>query len=108
MDFEGGYATTPAALAENTRKIIRAGAVGINFEGRVVNGVGLHAIATQAERIRTIRTVADEEGVPIFINARTDLFLGTAPATHPGKIPDALQRQAAYAEAGANCFLYRG
>ncbi|WP_065329154.1 isocitrate lyase/PEP mutase family protein [Tritonibacter mobilis] len=108
VDFEGGYATTPAALAENTRKIIRAGAVGINFEDRVINGAGLHAIATQAERIRTIRAVADEEGVPLFINARTDLFLGTAPATHPGKIPDALQRQAAYAEAGANCFFVPG
>ncbi|WP_255734627.1 isocitrate lyase/phosphoenolpyruvate mutase family protein [Epibacterium sp. MM17-32] len=98
----------PAALAENTRKIIRAGAVGINFEDRVLNGAGLHAIATQAERIRTIRAVADEEGVPLFINARTDLFFGTAPATHPGKIPDALQRQAAYAEAGANCFFVPG
>jgi hypothetical protein len=35
------------------------------------------------------------KGDPLFINARTDLFLGTDPATHPGKIPDALQRQAA-------------
>ncbi|MEM9902983.1 MAG: isocitrate lyase/phosphoenolpyruvate mutase family protein, partial [Pseudomonadota bacterium] len=58
VDFEGAYAVDPQEAAENVRKIIRAGAAGINFEDRIVNGEGLHPIAAQAERIRAIKAVA--------------------------------------------------
>lgn len=108
VDFEGGFATSPDEVAENTRKVIRAGAVGINFEDRIVKGEGLHSINTQAERIRAIRAAAAEEGVPLFLNARTDLFLGTDPATHDDKLTEAKERKAAYAEAGADCFFVPG
>jgi 2-methylisocitrate lyase-like PEP mutase family enzyme len=36
-----------------------------------------------------------------FINARTDLFLHSAPETHEGLVEEALARGEAYAEAGA-------
>ncbi|MEO1611169.1 MAG: isocitrate lyase/phosphoenolpyruvate mutase family protein, partial [Pseudomonadota bacterium] len=36
VDFEGAYAVDPSEAAENVRKLIRAGAVGINFEDRIV------------------------------------------------------------------------
>lgn len=108
VDFEGGHATEPTELAENVRKVIRAGAVGINFEDRIVKGEGLHPISVQATRIRAIRTVAAEEGVPLVLNARTDLFLETASATHRGFLARAQEREAAYAEAGADCFFVPG
>ncbi|WP_310622347.1 isocitrate lyase/PEP mutase family protein [Flexibacterium corallicola] len=108
VDFEGGYATEPAEVAENARKIIRAGAVGINFEDRIVKGEGLHSISTQVARIRAIKSVAAEEGVPLFLNARTDLFLGSDPATHGDSLAEALQREAAYADGGADCFFVPG
>ncbi|GGX50004.1 carboxyvinyl-carboxyphosphonate phosphorylmutase [Tateyamaria omphalii] len=108
VDFEGGYAIAPKDVAENVRRVIRAGAIGINFEDRVVNGTGLHPISEQAERIAAIRTMANEEGVPIFINARTDLFLGTDPGIHEGQISEALEREAAYADAGASGFFVPG
>lgn len=108
VDFEGGYATEPSEVAENTRKIIRAGAVGINFEDRIVKGEGLHSIEAQAARIRAIKAVANEEDVPLFLNARTDLFLGTDPATHESSLAEAREREAAYAEAGADCFFVPG
>ena len=98
----------PDAVAKNVRRIIRAGAVGINFEDRIVGGAGLHPIALQAARIRAIRQMAAEDGVPLVLNARTDLFLGTDPATHRDLLPDAFAREAAYAAAGADCFFVPG
>lgn len=108
VDFEGGYATEPTDVAENVRKVIRAGAVGINFEDRIVGGKGLHPISEQVARLSAIRSVAAEEAVPLFINARTDLFLGSDPETHKDSIAEAQEREAAYAEAGANCFFVPG
>lgn len=108
VDFEGGYATEPNEVAENTRKVIRAGAVGINFEDRVVMGEGLHAISVQTARIRAIKAAASDEGVPLVLNARTDLFLGTDPASHEGHLAEAMEREAAYADAGADCFFVPG
>ncbi|WP_416367752.1 isocitrate lyase/PEP mutase family protein [Tritonibacter mobilis] len=108
VDFEGGYATAPSEVGENVRKVLRAGAVGINFEDRVVGGSGLHPVSVQVNRIHAIKTVAAEEGVPLFINARTDLFLGRDPETHRDQLPEALERAAAYSEAGACGFFVPG
>lgn len=108
VDFEGGYATDPDEVAENVRKVIRAGAVGINFEDRIVQGKGLHSISAQVARIRAITTVAADEGIPLVLNARTDLFLGTDPASHEARLAEAMEREAAYAEAGAGCYFVPG
>ena len=108
VDFEGGYATDPNEVAENVRMVIHAGAAGINFEDRVVKGEGLHPISAQTARIRAIKAVAADEGIPLVLNARTDLFLGTDPASHESHVAEALEREAAYAEAGANCFFVPG
>ena len=99
VDFEGGYSADPEQVAENTRKVIIAGAVGVNFEDQVVQGDGLYSISTQVARIKAMRKAAESEGVPLFINARTDLFLGTDPAAHPAQVAEAIDRAAAYAEA---------
>ncbi|MEX0310283.1 MAG: isocitrate lyase/phosphoenolpyruvate mutase family protein, partial [Tateyamaria sp.] len=108
VDFEGGYATQPDQVAENVRQVILAGAIGINFEDRVVAGDGLYSIQNQVDRIAAIRRAANEEGVPLFINARTDLFLGTDPDTHKDRMPEAKDRAAAYSEAGASGFFVPG
>src|SRR5215212_6354627 len=54
LDFEGGYATEPEELRENIRQVIKAGAIGINFEDRIVEGGGLYPIDQQCTRISTI------------------------------------------------------
>ncbi|MEO1638689.1 MAG: isocitrate lyase/phosphoenolpyruvate mutase family protein [Pseudomonadota bacterium] len=108
VDFEGGYAVEPGDVAENVRKVMRAGAIGINFEDRIVRGDGLYPFDVQSARIAAIRVMAKEEGIPLFINARTDLFLGADPATHQSLLPDALDRAAAYAAAGADCIFVPG
>ncbi len=108
VDFEGGYAVAPEAVAENVRQVIGAGAVGINFEDRIVCGEGLHALEAQVARLEAIRDVAAEEGVELVVNARTDLFLGSDAARHESFFAEAVERATAYAEAGAACFFVPG
>lgn len=106
VDFEGGYASDPDTVTENVRKIIQAGAVGINFEDQRVGGEGLYDVDEQVQRIRAVRAAADAEGIPLFINARTDLFLKAgSKGDHAALIDDALTRGAAYADAGADGFF---
>ncbi|MCV9962477.1 isocitrate lyase/phosphoenolpyruvate mutase family protein [Pararhizobium sp. BT-229] len=109
IDFEGGYAEDAEAAALNVARVVDAGAVGINFEDQVVGGSGLYALEAQAARIKAIRAMADARGVPFFINARTDLFLKVSdPARHPPLVEEAIERGAAYAEAGASGFFVPG
>jgi len=108
VDFEGGYATAPEEVAENVRRIIQAGAIGINFEDRIVQGQGLYTAQNQVERIKAVRHAADQEGIDLFINARTDLFLGTDPSTHEAHFSEAIKREAAYKKAGADGFFVPG
>jgi len=94
-DIEGGYADDPAGVAETVRVVIEAGASGINLED------GARGVAEQAERVAAAREAAATAGVPIFVNARTDVFLRQigAPAT---RLAAALDRAAAYLAAGAD------
>jgi len=102
LDFETGYATDLSGLKDNIRNVIAAGAVGINFEDRIIGADALHTIEDQSARITAIRDAAEAAGIPFYINARTDVFLKTYPAKHDeGQLEEALQRAAAYAEAGA-------
>ena len=106
VDFEGGYAVEPAELEGTTARLLDTGAIGVNFEDQVVGGEGLYPVATQVDRIRAVRRAAERFGVDLFINARTDLFLkSTDPASHPGLMPEAIERAKAYAEAGASGFF---
>ena len=109
LDFEGGYATNIAELKENISRLIAAGGIGLNFEDRIVGGGGLHSIEDQSARIEAIREAAEAAGIPIYINARTDVFLETYPAENDeAQLEQALQRAEAYAKAGASGFFAPG
>lgn len=105
VDLEGGYAVEPEGVAASAARIVAARAVGVNFEDRVVKGTGLHAVAAQAARIAAMRAVAPH----LFINARTDLFLAEPDRSrHSALVPQAIDRAAAYATAGASGFFVPG
>lgn len=108
VDFEGGYAVEPEKITENVIKIIKAGAIGVNFEDQVVQGDGLYTIPTQVERIKAVRKAAGQVNIPLFINARTDLFLAADESEHEALVAKAVEREAAYAEAGADGFFVPG
>ena len=106
LDFESGYGKN---AAENVAKVIEAGAVGINFEDQNMEENQLYPIQDQSARIRAIRKISDESRVPLFINARTDIFLNADPATHDEKhLEQAIDRAAAYADSGASGFFAPG
>jgi 2-methylisocitrate lyase-like PEP mutase family enzyme len=105
LDMEGGYAKDPDGLKKTVTKVIEAGAVGINFEDQVIGGEGLFSIESQCGRIGAIRQVADQASVPLFINARTDIFLKFDAASHDDRaLDEAMRRADAYAKAGASGF----
>jgi 2-methylisocitrate lyase-like PEP mutase family enzyme len=106
IDFEGGYAVEPGAVAANASRLAATGAIGCNFEDQVVGGAGLHPVDVQAARINAIRAAT---GADFFINARTDIFLQNPPATHDAaKVDDAIARGLAYAAAGASGYFVPG
>jgi 2-methylisocitrate lyase-like PEP mutase family enzyme len=103
LDFETGYATDIPALKDNIRNVIATGAIGINFEDRIIGDKELQTIDDQSARVKAIREAAEETSIPLFINARTDVFLKTYPAQHnESELDEALRRADAYAEAGAS------
>lgn len=103
IDFEGGYTADLGKLKSNIEKVIDAGAIGINFEDQIVGGDGLYPVEDQSARIAAIREAAERKSVPLFINARTDVFLKTYPAIHTAEqLEELVERASAYAEAGAS------
>ncbi len=93
-DLEAGYGLEPGALVEG---LLRAGAVGLNFEDTDHEGGGMVDAETQAERLVAIKAAGREAGVDVVLNARVDTFL------HDGEVDDAVRRGRMYAQAGADC-----
>lgn len=102
-DIERGYAKSPQKIAENVRLIIRAGAVGINIEDSIFEGGDLLAIDQHCQTIQAIRQAADEEGIPVVINARIDTFLRSIGDSEKSRMQETLARASAYFQAGADC-----
>ncbi|MDN5766351.1 MAG: isocitrate lyase/phosphoenolpyruvate mutase family protein [Humibacillus sp.] len=97
-DLERGYtdvgATTSAALD--------AGAVGINLED------DLCATETMEERIREAVDTGQAHGIPLVVNARTDVFLLRPDAAPEQHYAEAAERGRRYLDAGADCVFVPG
>lgn len=103
FDMESGYGRSPDTVRETTAQAIATGIVGVNFEDQIIGETGLYSIEEQATRIRAVRQAADAAGVPLYINARTDIFLKRPAAEHSDEhLEEVVQRALAYAEAGAS------
>ncbi len=102
-DMEWGFAEQPAEVAANMRRVLRAGAVGINLEDSIREGEVLFPLEFQCERIRAVREMARQEGVPLVINAPTDVFWASVLGTEAERFDEAVRRARAYLEAGGGC-----
>ena len=107
VDFEGGYSEDDGELADNVLRLLDLGVIGINFEDRIVKGSGLYSIDRQARRIAAIRKAAEQKGVDLFINARTDVFFEHGEDAAQA-VSEALDRAKAYAAVGASGFFIPG
>jgi 2-methylisocitrate lyase-like PEP mutase family enzyme len=105
-DIESGYAASDAELRENIRLLIQTGIAGINIEDTDKKTNDLYPADIQCRRIRLIREVSGEAGIPLFVNARTDICVhGKTFAAPEAKLAEILKRGKAYKEAGADGFF---
>ena len=105
VDAEAGYGMDPAELVAALRSV---GAAGCNLEDSDYAAGSLRDPDRHAEWLRAVRQAASEDGYPLVINARVDVFLGpflagAGPGTQDALVPDALRRANAYLEAGVDC-----
>jgi 2-methylisocitrate lyase-like PEP mutase family enzyme len=107
-DVEAGYGTKPEDAARTARAVIDAGAVGMNFEDATGDRAHpLFDLPLQVERIHAIRETSQKAGVPIVLNARTDVYL--LQVGEPAKRYDeAVRRLSAYRDAGSDCVFLPG
>jgi 2-methylisocitrate lyase-like PEP mutase family enzyme len=93
-DLEAGYGLQPRELVDG---LLRAGAVGLNFEDSDHEGGGLTDAERQSERLARLKQAGRDAGVDIVLNARVDVFL------RDGELDEAVRRGRLYAQAGADC-----
>lgn len=95
VDLENGYSDDPKIVAENVKRVLEAGAVGINIED------GPDEPALLARKIEAIRTMAANSGLDVFINARTDVYLAGL-VSEALRVGETLERGRLYQQAGAD------
>ena len=107
-DLESGYGKTPEEIADFTKAMVAAGAVGLNFEDITGDDESSHVeLPLQVNKIRAIRETAAALSVPVVINARTDIYLmPIGPADT--RFERTVERLRAYRDAGADCLFVPG
>jgi 2-methylisocitrate lyase-like PEP mutase family enzyme len=107
-DMESGYGITPKDMAETAKAIVAAGAVGLNFED-VIGDTESSQVETalQAGKIRALRETSASAGVPLVINARTDVYLMPI-GPEATRFERTVERLRAYRAAGADCVFAPG
>jgi 2-methylisocitrate lyase-like PEP mutase family enzyme len=101
VDIERGFADNIKQLKENIKLLIENGGVGINLEDSKPDHKGLYNIDDQCRKIEAVRETGIQTGVPIVINARTDIFLLKI---EENAVSQAIERGRAFKTAGADCF----
>ena len=107
-DLESGYGKTPEEIADFTEAMVDAGAVGLNFEDITGDDETSHVeLSLQVKKIRAIRETSAALGVPLVINARTDVYLMPI-GPKATRFERTVERLRAYREAGADCLFAPG
>ncbi len=101
VDVEGGYSDDPATVGEAVRGVLDAGGVGINLEDGGGDPERLCAKIEHALR------AGERAGVPVFVNARADMFLRPVVAEER-RVEEVLARAARYRAAGAHGLFVPG
>lgn len=101
VDIEGGYSADPAAVGDAVSRVIDAGGVGINLED------GSASPDLLCAKIERVRAAAARLGVPLFVNARTDVYLDRL-GPEERRLDETLARAGRYGEAGADGIFVPG
>jgi 2-methylisocitrate lyase-like PEP mutase family enzyme len=99
-DIEAGYSADPRAVEDLVVRILQIGVVGINIE----DGVGSADLL--CKKLAAVRDKAARSGVDVFINARTDVYLGIA--SGDAAIEEVIHRASRYRAAGCDGLFVPG
>jgi methylisocitrate lyase len=103
-DFEGGFATAPAAVADNVSVATTTGIAGLSIEDATGDlSDPLFDFTLAVERIQAARRAIDDCGTGIVLTARSEGFIVGRP-----DLTETIRRLTAYAEAGADCLYAPG
>jgi 2-methylisocitrate lyase-like PEP mutase family enzyme len=106
-DIESGYGATSDDLAMTVSAFLGVGVGGINIEDSPGTDTPLRDPQTQAARIRAVRATADQAGVALWINARTDTYL-VGVGSPDEQLDETMTRAVVYAAAGADSLFVPG
>lgn len=103
-DFENGYASDAAGVAESVRLAIETGVAGLSIEDSTGDASSpLYPLDIAAERIRAARKAIDKAGGDVLLVGRAECFLVGRP-----DLDETIARLRAYAQAGADCLYAPG
>ena len=103
-DFESGYASDAAGVAQSVRLAVETGVAGLSIEDSTGDEARpLHDIDVAVDRIRAARRAIDEAGGDTLLVGRAECFLVGRP-----DLAETIARLRAYADAGADCLYAPG
>lgn len=109
VDMERGYGRDAGEVKAAVRRVVEAGAVGINIEDGLPGGTPLlNPLAAQTELIGVLKDLKREMGIPFVINARSCAVLLGAGDGGRSPLEEALRRGEAFARAGADAVFLPG
>lgn len=103
-DFESGYSTGTAGLADSVRLAVETGVAGLSIEDSTGDRAKpLFEIDTAVERIRAARHAIDKAGGDVLLVGRAECFL-----VGRTDLDETIARLKAYSMAGADCLYAPG
>jgi 2-methylisocitrate lyase-like PEP mutase family enzyme len=104
-DFMAGYADEPEGVADNVRLCLATGVAGLSIEDSTGHAdAPLYERNLAVERIRAARAAINASKTGVVLTGRCEAWL----IGDPNPLHTALDRLAAYAEAGADCLYAPG
>jgi 2-methylisocitrate lyase-like PEP mutase family enzyme len=104
-DFLSGYADEPEDVAANVQLCIDTGVAGLSIEDNTGRAdAPLYEKKLAVKRIRAARAAIDDSRIDVVLTGRCEAWL----VHDPNPFQTALDRLAAYAEAGADCLYAPG
>jgi 2-methylisocitrate lyase-like PEP mutase family enzyme len=103
-DFENGYASDTAGVAESVRLAVETGVAGLSIEDSTGNAAKpLFELEIAVERMRAARKAIDKAGGDTLLVGRAECFLWGRP-----DLDETIRRLKAYSDAGADCLYAPG
>jgi 2-methylisocitrate lyase-like PEP mutase family enzyme len=104
-DFQAGFANELEGVVENVKLCVATGVAGLSIEDATGDPAApLYERSRAIERIRAARQAIDSTRVPALLTARCEAWL----VGYPDAARIAVDRLAAFADAGADCLFAPG